>query len=475
MASSLFTNTLHICFDSVLAMDNPGMVSMFEALMESGLIGFLGFPVVLYEDALTEFFLNGSVRDGKKRTRVGKAAVVATDSALEAVPVQFVAPISTVPPLAPKRKIQKRKRRLALGYDDEIVGEPTTVAVEVAVENIVVEQRVEIHVDPVDQIIEQVIAETAQVETDVGRINDSVPDVEDQGFKTADETELWFNPSYEEFHAQQAESMVESANETEEEFVTKKVTTTDVDLQAYFAQLRASIEQLKFEQMRRKDDNEKLKDILLMHIRDLEKKVNAHFDEHDRAYRALLTNIRKDMNDHKTALSLDIVRSHQKQSTQVDVAALDNVDIRKEVKEQRAMITDLDGQVATVRSELLELRAKAEENHLNLSTQPGFLVDYINRGGDAKKGEGCSISRPQPPPDDQARPSGVSVSREGGNSGGRGSESSSGRKRIRGSGGGSRDRKHSSGGGSGSGRVTYGPYLSPKSSAKYWVYGEKEF
>ncbi|KZV53675.1 hypothetical protein F511_22425 [Dorcoceras hygrometricum] len=412
MASSLFTNTLHVCFDSVLAMDNPGMVSMFEALMAFGLTGLLGFPAVLYEDALTEFFLNCSVRDGKvvstihgkqveiseelfastfelpidgltdlseipkdivfdvrkffslfgeqvstsgkkhemkiqfrllsdimakkisvkagsfdavtqerffklaaitcrvainwnrllfnilkdmvtagskqakgyaiqislllenvpnlelgdssefpssriltkktvhryiavndkigveevedvpkvkrtpvtkavsrkrpaavdepivkkKRTRVGKAVAVATDSALEAVPVQVVAPISTVPPLAPKRKSQKSKRRLALGSDVEIVGEPTTVAVE----NIVEEQR---------------------VETDVVRTNDSVPDVEDQGVKTADEIELWFNLSYEEFHAQQAESMVKSASDIEEEFVTDKVTATDVSVQ----------------------------------------------------------------------------------------------------------------------------------------------------------------------------------------------------------------------------------------------------
>ncbi|KZV50068.1 zinc finger protein CONSTANS-LIKE 15 [Dorcoceras hygrometricum] len=428
MASSLFTNTLHVCFDFVFAMDNPGLVSMFEALMASGLSGFLGCPTVLYEDALTEFFLNGSVRDGKvvstirgkqveiseelfdtlhdswvaqqsymkdaltefflngsvrdgkvvstirgkqveiseelfantfelpvdeltdlseipkdivfdasnifsfsgeqvrkvfddgsyhlwssnkleqaavqysqgygdcgikasqglchqislllenvlnlelgdssefpssriltkktvhryvaindkvgveevadvprvkrtpvtkavsrkrpaavdepivkkKRTRVGKAAAVATDSALEAVPVQAVAPISTMPPPAPKRKIQKRKRRLALDSDVDIVGEPTTVSVEVSVENIVEEQRVEMPVDPVDQIVEQVIAETAQVETDVGRTNDSVPDVEDQGVKTADETELWFNLSYEEFATREANRPIET-------------------------------------------------------------------------------------------------------------------------------------------------------------------------------------------------------------------------------------------------------------------------
>ncbi|KZV23825.1 lysine-specific demethylase rbr-2 [Dorcoceras hygrometricum] len=332
MASPLFTNTLQVCFDSVLAMDNPGMVvstirgkkveiseELFASTFEfpvDGLTYLSEIPKDIVFDARSIFSLSGEqVRYGdcgikagkgyaiqislllenvpnlelgdssefpssriltkktvhryiavndkvgveevanvprvkrtpvtkavsrkrpaavdepivkKKRTRVGKAVVVATDSALEAVPVQVVATISTVPPPAPKHKIQKRKRRLALGSDDEIVGEPTTVAVEVAIENIVEEQRVEMPVDPVDQIIEQVIAETAQVETDVGRTNDSGPDVEDQGVKTADETDLWFNLSYKEFHARQSESMVESSSDTEEEFVTEKVTVTDV-------------------------------------------------------------------------------------------------------------------------------------------------------------------------------------------------------------------------------------------------------
>ncbi|KZV19071.1 hypothetical protein F511_44616 [Dorcoceras hygrometricum] len=47
MASSLYSNAQHIDFDSVLAMDDPGMVSMFEALMASGLRGFLGCPAVV--------------------------------------------------------------------------------------------------------------------------------------------------------------------------------------------------------------------------------------------------------------------------------------------------------------------------------------------------------------------------------------------------------------------------------------------
>ncbi|KZV14733.1 hypothetical protein F511_43037 [Dorcoceras hygrometricum] len=43
-------------------------------------------------------------------------------------------------------------------------------------------------------------------------------------------------------------------------------------------------------------------------------------------------------------------------------------DIRKEVKA-------MDEQLATIRSEMLDFRAKSQENHLNLSTQLGFLVD----------------------------------------------------------------------------------------------------
>ncbi|KZV49181.1 hypothetical protein F511_42388 [Dorcoceras hygrometricum] len=64
MASSYYTNTLHVNFESVLAMDDPGMVSMFQALMASGLEGFLGCPTVIYEAALVDFFENASVRDG---------------------------------------------------------------------------------------------------------------------------------------------------------------------------------------------------------------------------------------------------------------------------------------------------------------------------------------------------------------------------------------------------------------------------
>ncbi|KZV21064.1 patatin-like protein 2 [Dorcoceras hygrometricum] len=64
MASSLFVNTVHICFESVLAMDNAGTVALFESLVATGLKGFMGCPAVIHEAALLEFFQNGSFRDG---------------------------------------------------------------------------------------------------------------------------------------------------------------------------------------------------------------------------------------------------------------------------------------------------------------------------------------------------------------------------------------------------------------------------
>ncbi|KZV24418.1 hypothetical protein F511_24213 [Dorcoceras hygrometricum] len=64
MASSFYSNAQHVDFESVLGMDDHEMVSMFEALMASGLKGFLGCPAVVYEDALVDFFENASVRNG---------------------------------------------------------------------------------------------------------------------------------------------------------------------------------------------------------------------------------------------------------------------------------------------------------------------------------------------------------------------------------------------------------------------------
>ncbi|KZV57385.1 coiled-coil domain-containing protein 94 [Dorcoceras hygrometricum] len=91
----------------------------------------------------------------RKRTTTERAAPEAKSLALvtvaqEAVPIQMV---SVVTPHAPKRKAPKRKLKLPVGSDDEIV------ETEPDVENVVEKQREKTTVDDVDKIIDQFLKE----------------------------------------------------------------------------------------------------------------------------------------------------------------------------------------------------------------------------------------------------------------------------------------------------------------------------
>ncbi|KZV56146.1 hypothetical protein F511_43952 [Dorcoceras hygrometricum] len=100
MASSFYSNTLHIDFESVFAMDDPGMVFMFQALIASGLQGFLGCSAVIHEEALLEFFANGTVRDGLVvRTVHGVTAEISEQLFAETfeLPVEGLTDLTDVP------------------------------------------------------------------------------------------------------------------------------------------------------------------------------------------------------------------------------------------------------------------------------------------------------------------------------------------------------------------------------------------
>ncbi|KZV44188.1 mitochondrial inner membrane translocase [Dorcoceras hygrometricum] len=135
------------------------------------------------------------------------------------------------------------------------------------------------------------------------------------------------------------------------------------------------------------------------------------FDAHDRTYRVLFNNVRHDMRDHKNLLSLDLKSYQQKVSIQVGATALDTVDVRREVKAMNAKVDILSSRLDDVKKEaishqLLEFQSQAQASYIILTDQLGQLVDYINRDGNAKKGEGESSRGPQPPPAIQIRDSG---------------------------------------------------------------------
>ncbi|KZV42351.1 putative inactive tRNA-specific adenosine deaminase-like protein 3 [Dorcoceras hygrometricum] len=181
----------------------------------------------------------------KKRTYSGRAVskekyLAIVSVALDAKPIQTVDPTSAMPaahPPAPKRRAPKRKVRMTAGSDDEFVEK------ESAMETAVVVQKASTSADDVDTIIEQVVAETAQMDTDAEGTNVSEPDVGVQAGQINDATEEhWFNASYEEFVAREASRMIESGSDTDEEIVAHKYSGTDVGIQmetgpdAYFVE-----------------------------------------------------------------------------------------------------------------------------------------------------------------------------------------------------------------------------------------------
>ncbi|KZV52039.1 putative glycosyltransferase [Dorcoceras hygrometricum] len=169
------------------------------------------------------------------------------------------------------------------------------------------------------------------------------------------------------------------------------------DITEALNQLRASIEQIS-----ERDDGAKLKDTLLMHLHGIEQRFTARFDAQDRVLGAL----RKDSNDQRSLLSLDLKSSHKQLGTQIATTALGVVDVRRVVREHyqelNAKITSLDEQVAATRNDLLDFRAQAQQTLNIITDQLNELVAYINRGGNDKNGE-VSSSRSQPPPDDRNR------------------------------------------------------------------------
>ncbi|KZV19920.1 hypothetical protein F511_30915 [Dorcoceras hygrometricum] len=100
MASSLISRSHHIDFDSVFSMEDASLAPVFESLINTGLKEFLGCPAIFYEADLTEFFANGSVRDGVVVSTIGGTAVEISESVFAAtfkLPSEGLTDLSDVP------------------------------------------------------------------------------------------------------------------------------------------------------------------------------------------------------------------------------------------------------------------------------------------------------------------------------------------------------------------------------------------
>ncbi|KZV30609.1 hypothetical protein F511_16723 [Dorcoceras hygrometricum] len=100
MASSLISRSHHVDFDSVFRFDDAGIVQMFESLVSTGMMEFLGCPAIFHEQALIEFFENGSVRDGMVVSTISGTVVEINESNFAAefgLPTEGLTDLSEVP------------------------------------------------------------------------------------------------------------------------------------------------------------------------------------------------------------------------------------------------------------------------------------------------------------------------------------------------------------------------------------------
>ncbi|KZV29149.1 hypothetical protein F511_37269 [Dorcoceras hygrometricum] len=184
--------------------------------------------------------------------------------------------------------------------------------------------------------------------------------------------------------------------------------TVSADITRALNQLQASLDKIS-----NRDDGAVLKDTILMHLRDIEKKFTARFDAQDRWIGAL----RNDSNDQRHLLSLEINSSHRKLHTQIAAATIDQIDMQREVKELIAKVDaiamnlervkrDDEATKEAILHQLFEFQSQAQANQNILHAQLSELVDYIHRGDADKNGESGSRG-PQQPLNVQIRDSAV--------------------------------------------------------------------
>ncbi|KZV49230.1 putative WRKY transcription factor 52 [Dorcoceras hygrometricum] len=259
---------------------------------------------------------------------------------LEAVPLQVIKPITAAPP-KPKRKAPKRKLILPAGSADEIAEEETDVEKqreEPTADVVVNEPTVETFVekeketsgDDVDSIIKQILEDTAHLETDMGDTGETVV-----GGPTIQTSDDFISGDFQ-LVTTEADRMIGVENDPDEE---RRTDDESMTLEEIFVNNSSW----------RKDDMEKLKDILLMHIRDLEKQFSDRFDQQDRAYMVILNSIRQEIHDQKTLPSLDFLMSQKRIITHVAVVAIGLNDVQKDVQDTKD----------TFFHQLLDFRAQA--------------------------------------------------------------------------------------------------------------------
>ncbi|KZV47095.1 hypothetical protein F511_32626 [Dorcoceras hygrometricum] len=324
-----------------------------------------------------------------KRTTVGIAALIEKD--LSIIPVvqnpETISVVPTMTPRAQRRHAPKRKLVLRGESDDETV------------ENIIKQvlmETADIETEEMETI-EPVVIETTEIEPDEMEISISSQS-EDPNFSSSSsssDSPMHFTADdIPEISSSDEVLPVEETNVVTPHISLPTVIALPTDCTEAFAQLRDTVDQISLEQVQTIFHIDELKAALSKKISNLETTFLTALDNQDQVVLVQKNFLRKEMQVQKDAISKELN------------------DMRKELLDQKAAISH----------DLLEFQVESQENFNTLHTQLSEIIAYINRVRDDKRGEVSSSHRPQPP-DDRSKPG------PGDSGKGRGSSSESTRKR----------------------------------------------
>ncbi|KZV28052.1 patatin-like protein 2 [Dorcoceras hygrometricum] len=450
MASSLFVNTAHVCFESVLAMDKVGMVAMFDSLVSTGLKGFLDCPTVIHEAALLEFFENGSVRDGLV--------------------------VSTVNGVTVEISEQLFIEKFELPVEVSISGKNKEMTIEFRLLCDILAKTISVKAGSFDAITQEKFLMMAAITCGV-RINwnrvlfNIIKDMVTPGSRQV------------KGYAIQISLLLENVPNLElgesSEFPSSKILTENTMHRYVVLNDKVGVEGVTDESRVKKTPVKKAaskkrptvttaaEPVMIAPTpvapaeqppvpkRKIQKRKRRLFLGSDDEFVEQPAAAEAQNDNNALSLALKAVR------TQNVILSTDLEATRKELKDIKAALSkDFDDKLADIRNELLEFRIETQGQLASLSTHLAELISFLTKGNDDKKGEDSSSRRPQPPSDNQSRPSGGS-----GGSGNRedeqsrpvGSGSRGGSQRRGDRSGSSKRRLYSSGG---------GPF---RRSLEYWL------
>ncbi|KZV14816.1 hypothetical protein F511_40924 [Dorcoceras hygrometricum] len=373
MIASLIQNDIQVYLDSVLSMEDEGMVALFRALDSSGLRGFLGCSSAIYEADLVSFYQNALVKDNTVISSVQGKYVEFSEEQFAGsfeLPNEGLTSMEEVTEVPQVEKVAKKaaaKRRSALTAEPVAKRKRKTVGRDAFPEN-------KLALVPVVQDVEP-ISERGEEEQVKERTTVEKPAVEEE---TVEEIV--------------AKVIAETSEIDMEEIETGEVVVKEKEQEQIVGEEVAGTETVEMESRIDVSAITNDDDVLSSNVLSNEEgSVVETENEKDKETESVATDkgksVEKIIDSEDTDPLSKVLELTETSTSDEDSMSID--DILRQIPEEM-MLPSVTAEEPT------------KENFNTLNAHLSEIIAYINRGGDAKKGE--ESSRGPQPPEDRRRP-----------------------------------------------------------------------